>query len=235
MRRLLVLWDIDHTLLDAGDVGREAYAAAFLTATGLSLRRPWRFDGRTERAAVTDELREHGLDPNDAMLAHFAGLLVAEFRHRTVDMVAGGRVLPGVVAAVAALATLPGVHQSVLTGNLYEMAELKLAAFGLTPHLDLRLGAYGNDAYERTDLARFALARAQRHLGGRYDGSDAVIIGDTPRDVATARAVGARAIAVATGTTTLAELVAAGADVVLPDLTDTAAVVRAVSGAGATA
>lgn len=231
MPRLLVLWDIDHTLLDAGDVGRDAYVAAFRAATGLSLRRPWRFDGRTERAAVTDELREHGLDPNDAMLARFAGLLIAEFRRRTVDMVAGGRVLPGAVAALTALAMLSGVHQSVLTGNLYEMAELKLAAFGLMPHLDLRLGAYGNDAYERTDLARFALVRAERHLGGRYGGSDAVIVGDTPRDVATARAVGARAVAVATGTATLAELVAAGADVALPDLTDTAAVVRAVSGA----
>jgi phosphoglycolate phosphatase len=121
----------------------------------------------------------------------------------------------------------------VLTGNLRAIAVLKLTAVGLTgpglaAWLDLRVGAFGDDGYERTELPDVAFGRAEKHLGRRYSGADTVIIGDTLRDVATARAAGARAIAVATGTVSAADLAAAGADVVLADLTDTAAVLEAV-------
>lgn len=227
---MLVLWDIDHTLLDAGHAGRDAYAAAFETATGRPLVQPWRFDGRTELAAATEVLRAHGLDPADGLLERFLDALVEQFRRRVADIAAAGRALPGAVAALTAIGGLREMHQSVLTGNLYPLAVLKLDAFGLADHLDLRIGAYGGDAYERTDLPAHAFARVRRHLGRKHRARDTVIVGDTLRDVATARAVGARIVAVATGPVSAGELAAAGADVVLADLTDTEATVEAIAG-----
>jgi phosphoglycolate phosphatase len=226
----LVLWDIDQTLIDGGDVTQHAYAAAFLSATGQPLTQPWRFDGRTELAAATEVLLAHGLQPGGGLLDAFTRQIVAEFRARAGDMAAAGRVLPGAAAALAAVRALPGVSQSVLTGNLYALAELKLSVFGLDRHIDLRIGAYGGDAYERADLPRHAIERAARLLGRTVTGADIVIIGDTPRDIAAARAVGARAIAVATGTYSEQELLQAEADVVFADLRDTAAILGAITG-----
>lgn len=227
---MLVLWDIDHTLVDAGHAGRDAYAAAFRAVTGRPLVQPWRFDGRTELAAATEVLRAHGLDPTDGLLERFLDVLVEQFRRRATDIAADGRALPGAASALTAIGGLREVHQSVLTGNLYPLAVLKLDAFGLAEHLDLRLGAYGGDAYERSDLPAHAFARVRRHLGRPPGAGDTVIIGDTLRDVATARAVGARMVAVATGSVSVGELAAAGADVVLADLADTDATVAAVAG-----
>ncbi|WP_254549179.1 HAD hydrolase-like protein [Catellatospora tritici] len=93
-----------------------------------------------------------------------------------------------------------------------------MAAFGLGTGLDLRIGAYGGDAVERTELPRHALARTRRVLGLSLVGADLVIVGDTCRDVQATQAVGARAVGVATGDTTAVELRAPRADVVLSDL-----------------
>jgi phosphoglycolate phosphatase len=221
---LLVLWDIDHTLIDGGGASRRAYAAAFRRATGRELELIWQFDGRTELAAASEVLRAHGVDPG---LERFLDLIVEELEARAGELRSEGRVLPGAVSALTALAGL-GVTQSVLTGNLRAIAVLKLTALGLEDLLDLRVGAFGDDGYERTDLPEAAFGRTEKYLGHRYSGQDTVIIGDTLRDVATAKAAGARAIAVATGTVSAADLAAAGADVVLPDLADTGAVLAAI-------
>lgn len=224
---MLLLWDIDHTLIDAGTTARKAYAAAFRRATGRELEHVWRFDGRTELAAATEVLQIHGLDPGDGLLEEFLGLIVEELQARSGELAAGGRVLPGAIEALTAVSAVAGAHQSVLTGNLYPLAVLKLDAFGLTQHVDLRLGAFGGDAFERHDLPAHAFTRARTHLGRPFTGADTVIIGDTLRDVACAKAVGARIIAVATGTDTEADLRAVGADAVLPDLTDTQTFLKA--------
>lgn len=226
----LVLWDIDQTLIEAGTVGRAAYATAFARVTGQELNHPWQFDGRTELAAASDVLRLHGFAAEGALLADFIGDIVAEAHRRADELAATAILLSGAAQARRAVGAVPGVLQSVLTGNLYPLAVLKLAAFGLSEHLDLRVGAYGGDAFDRCDLPRHALARAENLLGHRYQPRDVTIIGDTCRDVEAALTVGARAVAVATGTTPAHELAAAGATVVLDDLTDTKAVVEAVLG-----
>ncbi|MFE3202033.1 HAD family hydrolase [Embleya sp. NPDC055664] len=228
----LVLWDIDHTLIDGGKVSRRAYAAAFRQVAGRALEQPWQFDGRTEMAAASEVLRLHGLSPEDGLLAAFLDLIVAELRQREAELAAEGRVLAGALEALTALGTMPDVRQSVLTGNLYALAVLKMNVFGLADHVDFRVGAYGEDAYERIDLPARAFARTEEHLGRRHVGADTVIVGDTLRDVATARAAGARSVAVATGLTSAAALTAAGADVVLTDLADTEEVLSALLGGG---
>jgi phosphoglycolate phosphatase-like HAD superfamily hydrolase len=217
-------------LIEGGGVSRRAYAAAFRRATGRDLELDWQFDGRTGLAAASGVLSAHGIDPGDGRLERFLDLIVEELRLREGELASQGRVLPGAVEAIAAFGAVPGVYRSVLTGNLRAIALLKLSALRLDHHFDLRVGAYGDDAFERTDLPASAFDRTEKYLGYRHSGADTVIVGDTVRDVATARAAGARAIAVATGTVPEAELRAAGADIVLPDLTDTEAVVAAILG-----
>ena len=223
---LLVLWDIDHTMIDTGSVGRDAYAIAFRTATGIELADQWRFDGRTELAAATDALTEHGLAPETEIIQRLCDAIAAVHAVMADQFALHGKVLPGISQALASLADLDHVHQSVLTGNLREVAAIKLAACGLDQSVDMRIGAYGSDAVERTALARYAFERAARVLGLDIDGRNTAIIGDTPRDIETARAAGALSIGVATGRHSTAELKATGADVVFSDLSDTAALLN---------
>jgi phosphoglycolate phosphatase len=137
--------------------------------------------------------------------------------------------LPGAAAAIAALAAA-GARQSVLTGNIRPLAALKLAGAGLGQDLDLDVGAYG-DAHEvRAELVTAARRAAQAAYGTDFGGWSTVLIGDTPLDVGAALASGARVLGVATGSFTGADLAAAGAHAVLPDLTDAALVLAAVTG-----
>jgi phosphoglycolate phosphatase-like HAD superfamily hydrolase len=122
------------------------------------------------------------------------------------------------------------IHQSVLTGNIRSVAEVKLAALGLREWLDLCIGAYGDDHEDRTELVHVARRRAAAVHGrsaAEFGGTATVVIGDTPLDIAAALAAGARAVGVATGSYSANDLAMAGADAVLSDLTDTAAVLRA--------
>lgn len=225
-----MLWDIDQTLIEVGRATRAAYSAAFGKAVGRPLDQPWAFHGRTELAAVAHVLAAHDVPATPELTDTFVSLIVAELHDRADEIRRDGRVLPGAVEALRAVAQLPGVHQSVLTGNLYSLAVLKLAIFELTDYFDLRIGAFGGDDLDRLALPAHAWRRAHAELGHSFAGADTVIVGDTVLDVATGKGAGARVLAVATGPADCAELAAAGADVVLPDLTDTAAVLAAIDG-----
>jgi phosphoglycolate phosphatase-like HAD superfamily hydrolase len=146
------------------------------------------------------------------------------------QVVASGRALPGAAEALAALAATGVTTQSLLTGNVRPMAQVKLAPFGLTEHLDLDVGAYGNESGVRADLVHRARDRAAAAYGADFGGQATVLVGDTPLDIEAALVTGARAVGVATGRSTEAELAEAGADAVLPDLSDTGQVVGAVLG-----
>src|SRR5262249_29839439 len=139
-----------------------------------------------------------------------------------------GRALPGAAAALAAIARLPGVVQTVVTGNIPTVARIKLAAFELDRFLDLEVGAYGPDDHVRGNLVGMARRRAGARYGVAFGAGATLLIGDTPHDVTAARDGGARMVAVASGRFSAAQLREAGAPVVLPDLTDVTALLRAV-------
>lgn len=226
-----MLWDVDYTLLDAGGTGRAVYASVFRDLFGRDADGVAPMGGRTERAIIAETLSMAGIsDP-----ARHVDAFVAELTRRAPELratfAARGHVLPGAAAALAAVAALgPAVVQSVLTGNVPAMARAKLAAFGLDSQLDLDVGAYGDHHEVRAELVPLARRLAGAAYGRDFGGQATVLVGDTPLDVAAALATGARAVGVATGGPTAAELAAAGADVVLPDLTDTAAVIAAITG-----
>ena len=233
MRRLLVLWDIDYTLVNARGVGSELYTRVFTARYGRPLPQPGSMAGRTDRAIAREVLALAGMDGLDQELQLFQDALTATapaFAARARQVVTA---LPGAGAALAGLAALApgqGPVQSLLTGNIRPMAEIKLAAAGLTRHLDLEVGSYGDLHEIRAELVAPARAAAAAAYGQDFGGTATVLIGDTPLDVAAALATGARAVGVATGHFAVADLAAAGAHAVLPDLTSTAAVVSAILG-----
>jgi phosphoglycolate phosphatase len=233
---LLVLWDVDQTLISANGAGRAIYEVAFREMFGRELPAASAavpMAGRTDRAIALDILTWAGIadardqiDKFQAIQAGHAPALADRIRAR-------GRVLPGVPAALAAVARgRPGVRviQSVLTGNVRSMADVKLASLGLTRHLDLDAGAYGTESEIRADLVPVAQRHAAARYGEDFSGARTVLVGDTPLDVEAALVAGARAVGVATGGFSAEDLAEAGAHAVLDDLSDTALALRAILG-----
>ncbi|MDQ6771693.1 MAG: haloacid dehalogenase-like hydrolase [Candidatus Dormibacteraeota bacterium] len=224
----LVLWDIDLTLVEAGSFGRELYGAAFRQVTGRPMEHLAPAAGRLDPDIYRDTLAGHDLDPASHPFPAFAAALAAAYTLGMAELSRHGRALPGAVAALAALAGTLEVVQSVVTGNVAAVARIKLTAFGLDRQLDLEIGAYGPEARLRSDLVRLARWRAGAKHGVAFEAARTVLIGDTTHDVDAGRDGGARVIAVASGRMSAEQLRAAGAGVVLADLTDTGAVLRAV-------
>lgn len=223
---LLVLFDVDHTLIDNGGVSKRVYADAFAEIAGHRPAEPARTEGRTDRSIMADLLEAHGvrLPPWEVVQAALerAGLANEHL------LPSCGRVLPGVWHALDALVPLADTVVSVLTGNIKANAQIKLRAFGLDQVLDLSVGAFGEESEDRAMLVPAAHARMQ----ARYPelaGAPIVLVGDTPRDVQAALDAQAHVIAVASGVHSAAELTSAGAEVVLEDLCDTARFMSLVS------
>ncbi len=233
--RLLVLWDVDYTLLAADGVGRDLYEAALDEMYGLRLPGSLRsFAGRTDSAIALEVLTLAGIPEPLQQLLPFQAFLSARADQLATDVRRRGRVMPGAAEALAAMAAArPGgeVIQSLLTGNLPELARAKLTALELTEHVDLSIGAYGDVSAVRADLVHVARRNAAARHGGEFPGRDTILVGDTPDDIGAALATGASAVAVATGSFSARQLADAGAHVVLPDLSDTGAVVAAILGA----
>jgi phosphoglycolate phosphatase-like HAD superfamily hydrolase len=236
VRTHLVLWDIDYTLINAGGLSRHLYSVVFADLFGRTLPAVAPMAGRTDRAIIIDTLGRAGISEPGRHVQDFIRGLTAQAPQFGERVRAGGQALPGAAEALAAVAALADglarglLVQSVLTGNIRPLAEVKLGALGLTAHLDLNAGAYGDAHEERAELVTLARRAAAAAYRADFTGTATVIIGDTPFDVAAALACGARAVAVASGGSTAAELAAAGAHAVLPDLADTARVVAAILG-----
>jgi phosphoglycolate phosphatase-like HAD superfamily hydrolase len=218
---LLVLWDIDGTLVDSAGHGRFAFEEAFDAVLG-GVPQWVDFAGRTDHQialAMLNGSTEH--------LPAVLEQLAAKLADRRDAIAAEGHVYPGVRETLSALHGTDGVVQSLLTGNVEANAAVKVGAFGLERWLDLEAGAYGSDPHERrSDLVAVARERAAARHG---EPTGAVLVGDTPLDVLAAREAGARAVAVATGFADLDALRASEPDALLQDLSDTEAAIRAIT------
>jgi len=196
----LVLWDIDGTLLNADGVGRDLYDVVFVQLFGRSIDAFAPMAGRTDRAIILETLTMAGVDEPRRYVDPFIAGLTAQAPSVREMVAIRGRALPG---ASEVLRGLQGrAHQSVLTGNIRPVAEVKLAAVGLADGLDLCIGAYGDDHEIRAELVPVARRRAAAVHGkspAEFDGGATVVIGDTPLDIEAALASGARAVGVATG------------------------------------
>jgi phosphoglycolate phosphatase len=218
------MWDVDYTLLHGGGVASSAWKTAFTEVTGLVWRNTPTFGGRTDLDICAEVFHTHGV--TDCTPERFFTSYVAEVHGNRHLFAEQGALMPGVRDVVARLGAHPGVVQTLVTGNVPQVAAAKVAAFDLAYAFDAEVGGYGTDDSVRATLVRRSLERAEAKYGQRFQ---PVVIGDTAHDVRAALANGAIAIGVATGRTSMAELALAGAHAVLPDLSDVDVVIRVVT------
>ncbi len=219
MSPTLLLFDIDGTILNTGGAGHRAMEAAFQRRH----RRPdacrgFSFGGMTDRAILRRSLRAIEAPEDDgeigALLDLYLEHLAAELRG-SPDAAA---LCPNVIPLLDHLATHQQTAVGLGTGNVRAGALLKLAAVGLAERFSF--GGFGCDAEDRGALLRAGALRGADALGMSLDRCRVVVIGDTPRDVEAARAIGARCVAVATGTFSREQLASCAPDLCCDDLSD---------------
>jgi phosphoglycolate phosphatase len=230
MSRRLLFLDIDCTLLLTAGAGRRALLAALREEIGdHAAFDQVRFDGKTDPQIVAElfhvagHTQPSGSERIRAIGARYVRLLAGELEQPTSRTT----VLPGVPSLLDRLEADPRVVLGLLTGNLADGAVLKLRSGRIDPRR-FRVGAYGSDAAERAELPRIAARRAERWFGRLPTGSEIVIIGDTPADVSCGLGLAARAVAVATGSHSVADLEACAPHAVFEDLRDTGRVAEAI-------
>ena len=215
----VLLFDIDGTLISTGGAGLAALRTAFTQLFGVADPQDVPVSGRTDRGIARELFDAHGIEDSPENWERFRDAYLAQLRLQLPRR--PGRMLPGVPELLAGLAGRDRVLVGLLTGNTRDGARVKLEHFSIHQHF--AFGGFGDRHANRDDVAAEALAAAREHNQGSHRHADHVwVIGDTPLDVRCARAIGARALAVATGGHPAEELAAAEPDLLLPDLSDTA-------------
>jgi phosphoglycolate phosphatase len=224
IKRHLLLFDIDGTLITSGGAGETALNQAMLERFGV-------VDGLGDIvvAGATDSriartmLERHGFA---ASAENITALLDAYLRHLKARLpLHPGRVLPGIVRLLDRLKGREDCRLALLTGNVIRGAEIKLTHYGVWDYFEF--GAFADDHHDRNELGHFARTRAREKFGVEFPPEEIFVIGDTPRDVECGRAFGARTVAIATGNYSREQLAECRPDYLFDDLSDTAGVMKA--------
>ncbi len=223
MRRpTVLLFDIDGTLVTTGGVGRLALERAFEIHHGRADACAFRLDGMTDRAIVRTALRALGAADSDAAI----DAVLAVYLEVLADAVARAddqsyRLHAGMLAALDASRKEERIAVGLGTGNVREGARLKLERVGVFDRF--AFGGFGSDHEDRTELIRCGALRGAARLGVPLEACRVVVIGDTPKDVAAAKGIGAESIGVGTGHFSPDDLIACGATHAFADLSATGA------------
>ncbi len=217
VRPTVVLFDIDGTLLTCGGAGRAAMERAFVDVIGRSDTLEFPFGGMTDRAIARAGIALGGGTPTDDAIE---SVLVAYLAHLEDEITRAERyrVLDGVLDVLDLLASHAHVAIGLGTGNVEVGARIKLARGGLSSRF--AFGGFGCDAEDRAELLARGAARGAARFGADVESARVVVIGDTPRDISAARAIGAEVIAVATGGFSIDDLALHAPDLLVDALTD---------------
>ncbi len=215
MHPLLLLWDIDGTLINSGDAGMEALRYALLNDYGiLDDLGDIEFAGRTDPSICMDICRKHhghGFVPQELLESYLEYLPQLLIKMK-------GRACPGVREMLDWSHQHPEVHNALLTGNIKRGAYMKLKHYNLDQFFEF--GAFGDDSPDRNALGPIALERAREILKKNFHIHFTWVIGDTPRDITCARSLGCKVLAVATGKYSAEELQTYQPDMVLVDMSE---------------
>ena len=212
---MLYLFDIDGTLVDTGGAGMAALNEATREVFGQD-GPPLDLAGSTDLGIIANIHAHFGIEPTAERIAAYFEIYHSRLEWNLAQGGFPGRVLGGVTALLDELANRSGATVGLLTGNTAGGAARKMRHFGLSSHF--QFGAYGCDHADRNLLGPVALKRAAVHAGRNFTAEETLVIGDTPKDVACAHAMGARCLAVATGQFSAEALRAHGADHVVESL-----------------
>ena len=193
----LVLFDIDGTLIHTSGAGEKAFARVFSNLFGLTDgTEKLKFAGRTDVAILREFFLHNAIEPSSDNLEQFFEAYVFMLEHMLQSLPGG--VHPGVWNWLKKLRTLP--HQpaiGLLTGNIRLGAEIKLRRFDLWEQFEI--GGFADDSSERNEIAAIVKQRGEALRGRELRGDEVLVIGDTPLDIACARSIGAKILAVGTG------------------------------------
>ena len=222
--RRLLLFDIDGTLITSGGAGEQALKDAMGARFGVvEDLKGVSLAGSTDANIAMQLLGRHGLE---ASPQNIAALLDEYLSHLPVRMgQRNGFLMPGILRLLEELHKRPDAVLALLTGNVERGAEIKLKHYGVWHFFEF--GAYADDHHDRNELGKFARARALERRGEEFDPGRIYVIGDTPKDIECGRAIGARTVAIATGQFSMEELVVYCPDFLFENLSDTAAVIKA--------
>ncbi len=221
---MLVLFDLDGTLMRGKGLGRPVTEATISEVFGLNidLASHW-FGGKTDWHSLEELLIPHGVSADDIeqKLRDYMDVKVRIMAEmiKTIPMWA----LPGALETVQALRQRPHLTLGVLTGNVQTTAIFKLRSVGFDPEW-FPVGAFGHEAVSRNDLPPIALERAVAYARREFAPDEVWIVGDTVADIECARAHNLRVVAVTTGFQSREDLIAAKPDYLIDDLRDLLAI-----------
>jgi phosphoglycolate phosphatase-like HAD superfamily hydrolase len=212
---MLYLFDIDGTLVDTGGAGMKSLEEATLEIFGLD-GPELDLAGSTDLGIIANIHAHFQLEPTPERIAAYFEIYQSRLVWNLASGKFQGRVYDGVLTLLKELSSRANTTLGLLTGNTAGGAAIKVRHFGLAGYFPF--GAYGCDHADRNKLGPVALARAAAHAGRKFTSAETLVIGDTPKDIACAHAIGAKCLAVATGRFSATALALHGADRVVESL-----------------